>query len=144
MKLIIQELDAPVVQAVTPDRNLNVVAIRPHIYRHNFPNGSLKIQVLDESDSVLAESESVDIVEIGGQTPLSFAHGYLRFDVNVSLRKDTEYKFKLMSGDGYSFSEGAYCGWVNGLDLAKYPVNGTPDGHFQHPFDYEVWERKVK
>lgn len=142
MKLIVHELKASgLTQNLTPTENVSVVAIRPHIYRHNFPTGNLKVQVLNMSDTVLGESATVDISSIGSD---SFFHGYVRFMVGVGLMKDTEYKIKLVSGGGYSFDESAYCGICSDYDLRKYdPSYSTHDG-LHSPLDFEVWSQTTK
>jgi hypothetical protein len=142
MKLIVHELTgAGLEQIVTPTKNTIVVAVRPHLYRHNFATGSLKVQVLTEGDVLINESETVDIADIG---EMDFFHGYVRFDVSAYLAKDTAYKIKLVGGDGYTFDDSAYCGWANGFDLQKYPTNEAPSNSFEYPFDLEIWERTEK
>ncbi len=142
MKLIVHELDAvEVAQVLTPEKNTIVEAVRPHIYRHNFPSGSLKMQIYDESDVLVAQSELVDIADIGTQ---AFFHGYVRFLIDAYLTEGEPYKFKLVGAGGYSFSEPAYCGWCNGFDLVKYDIDGTPLSPLHYPLDLEIWERKVR
>jgi hypothetical protein len=146
MKMLVQELSNTALdQAVTVDRNIIVKAIRPHLYRHNFPTGSLKIQILDSGASVIAESEVIAISDIKlTATPVAFLHGYVRFYINAYLKKGEQYTIRLIGQDGYTFNESAYCGWVNGFDLAKYPLTSVPASHYNYPFDFEVWERTEK
>ncbi len=142
MKIIVHELEASAIeQRLTPSKNTIVEALRPHIYRHNFPTGSLKLQILDMSDTLVGESENVDISDIGSE---NFFHGYVRFLINAYLAKDTTYKFQLVGEDGYTFDESAYCGWCNAYDLAKYPTPTTPLNSLHHSLDIEIWERKVR
>lgn len=141
MKLVVHELVGSLDQEMRPRKNTIVEAIRPHIYRHAFAAGSLKLQILDDSSAVIAESENVAIANIGSA---QFFHGYVRFYVNAYLKKGETYTVRLIGEDGYAFSESAYCGWVNGYDLGKYPALITPDSHFNYPLDFEVWERTVK
>ncbi len=142
MKLIIHELQASgLVQQLTATRNVNVVALRPHIYRHNFATGSLSMQVLTTGDVLIAESESVDIADIG---TLGYFHGYVRFFIDVGLQKDETYKFKLVGAGGYSFDEAAYIGWANSYDQRKYDLGYVPSSDMSEPLDIEIWERKTK
>lgn len=137
MKLVVHELTASgIIQELTPDKNLILAAVRPHIYRHNWPTGSLKVQVLNASDDVIAESEEISISNIGSQ---NFFHGYVRFLVSVGLQKDETYKFKLVGTNGYAFSESAYCGACNDFDLRKYSPNYSPAEGLRAPIDLEVW-----
>lgn len=142
MKLIIHELKASgLSQALIPDKNMMLEAVRPHIYRHNWPTGSLKIQVLDSEDNVLSESETVSIEDIGSE---NFFHGYVRFLVNLGLQKDQTYKFKVVGDDGYSFEESAFIGVCNDYDLRKYDAVNSPSGTLYAPFDLEVWTRSAR
>lgn len=139
MKLLVTELDSTIIQTYKSLKYTQVYALRPHIYRHNFPTGSLKMQIKDMSDNLIAESEVIAIEDIGSD---DFFHGYVRFEVSALLNKDQTYKFILVSGDGYSFAEGSYCGWCNGYDLGKYDPTYEPDTSFHYPLDLEVWELK--
>jgi hypothetical protein len=139
MKLIVHELEASgLVQELTATKTTNIYAVRPHIYRHNFPTGSLKMQILDTSDNLIGESAEVTIASIGSA---DFFHGYVRFLFSCGVTKDTSYKFKLVSTGGYSFNESAYIGWCNGYDLGKYDTTYTTS-IINTPLDLEVWERK--
>jgi hypothetical protein len=142
VKIHLHELEASgLVQALVPEKNLMLEAVRPHLYRHNWPTGSLKVQVLDSDDNVLAESASVDIEDIGSQ---NFFHGYVRFLVNVGLVKDETYKFKIVGEDGYSFDESAYIGVCTDYDLRKYEPQETPAGGIYAPLDLELWVRSTR
>lgn len=142
MKIMVWELEASgLSQSFTPSKNTIVEAVRPHIYRHNFPTGTLKIEIYDSEDALVAESESIDIADIGSA---AFFHGYVRFYIDAYLAADETYTFKLVGEDGYSFSEPAYCGWVNSVDLNKYPMGFSPANHAEYPLDLEIWERKVR
>lgn len=142
MKLVINELEASgVVQALVPEKNLILEAVRPHIYRHNWPTGSLKVQVLDTDDNLLAESESVDISDIGTE---DFFHGYVRFLVNYGLEKNVTYKFKVVGEGGYTFDEASYIGLCSDYDLRKYDPVNTPAGGLYAPTDIELWARSTR
>lgn len=142
MKIIVHELTGSgLEQVVVPGRHTIVEAIRPHLYRHNFATGSLKIRIYDSGSNLVAESAAVDIADIG---TMDYFHGYVRFLINAYLAKDAEYTIKLVGTDGYSFDEAAYIGWVNGHDLGKYASTSTPASDYHEPFDLEIWERTVK
>lgn len=142
MKLIIEELKAvPILQKVTPSKNTIIEAIRPHIYRHNFASGSMKLQILDSISTVIAESEKININAIG---TMAFYHGYVRFYIDAYLKQYEHYTIQLLGDDGYTFDESAYCGWANGFDLEKYPMSPAPAGDVYYPFDLEIWERTEK
>lgn len=144
MKLVVLELKASgISQAIVPDRTHILKYVRPHLYRHNFATGTVKMQLLDNSDSLLAESATVNIADLVGSNSYNYFHGYVRFEINYGLIKDTTYKLKLVGGDGYTFNDAAYVGWCNGFALGKYaPTYVTVDSTY--PLDLEIWERKTK
>jgi hypothetical protein len=143
MKLVVNELRSLVEQEIqVGEENLNVSAIRPHLYRHNFPSGSIKIQVLDASKTLMKESDLISIsdLDIAEETGLNFFHGYIRFLVNVPLKAETNYWIRLV-GSGYTFSESAYVGWCNDYDLRKVSALYTPSSGWDAAMDLEIWTR---
>lgn len=142
MQLVVHEIKADgVSQQVVPTRTMLLSAIRPHIYKHGSPTGSLIVQVCATDGTVIAESDPLTISSISTAT---YFHGYVRFDVKASLRRNASYLIKVMSGDGYSFSESAYCGVCSDFDLNKYTKQYTPTGYNDDPLDLEFWELKYK
>lgn len=147
MKLVIKELDgsaAPLQKIATGDEDSFLHAIRPHLYRHNAPAGSVKIQLLNASQVLLKDSELISILNIdvdSGTLGLPFFHGYVRFVMNYPLAKNTDYFLKLV-GVGYTFSEAAYVGWVNDYDLRKVECSVSPNDGWRAPLDVELWEMK--
>jgi len=122
------------------DQNVQVAAIRPHIYRHRFATGSLFVEVQDVNDKIIITSNTIAISAIG---TLDFFHGYVRFDIEASLQAEAVYRISLRSTGGYVFAESAYIGWVNDYDLQKYDRNFTPTNDIAAPLDMEIWERKT-
>ena len=144
MTLIVYEIKGSgVSQEIIPKKHTIVEAIRPHIYRHRWPSGKLKLQIFDADNNLVAESKSVDISTITLSSE-PFFHGYVRFDINAYLAKDSRYIIKIVGTDGYVFSESAYCGVCNGYDLGKYPSTFQPKSDLNEPLDLEIWERTVK
>lgn len=140
MKLLIQEhIATNLTQNLTRTEPAIVEAIRPHIYRHNFPAGTVKVQIHDNLSVLIAESNTVNISAMG---TMAYFHGYVKFDINAHLKKNVAYTVSLVSA-GYVFNEASYIGWVNGHDLAKYPITGVPASSYNYPLDLEIWERTV-
>lgn len=137
MKLIVHELTASgLVQEMIPDRNLILGAVRPHIVRYGRPSGALKVQVLDASNTVISESEAVNISDIGTE---EYFHGYVKFGTSVGLTKNETYKFKVIGASGYAFSESAFIGVCNDYDLRKYDATYTTNEGLHAPLDMEIW-----
>jgi hypothetical protein len=139
MILVIHELVTTLTQNLTADKNTILDAVRPHLYRHGHPAGSLQIQVYDASDVLLSTSNSVAISDIG---TANYFHGYVRFDVNAGLKRNQVYKFRLVA-TGYSFSESGYIAWSNDYDLKKYSYV-SPEDAIHAPLDIELYERTTR
>jgi hypothetical protein len=119
------------------ENNLNVLSVRHHVYKHNNPNGSLKLLLLDENEKTISESESILIIDISNA---AYFHGYVRFNCNWQLKKETDYFIKLV-GVGYSFSESAYIGVCNDFDLRKVDATYSPNDSFHAALDLELWAK---
>lgn len=104
------------------DRNLEIYAIRPHLYKHLAPAGSLYLQLQDENGGKIKDSETIAISAISSA---SYFHGMVRFLVVASLRKETTY-FLELKGSGYTYGAGAHVAWVM----------------FQNKFEFELYERQ--
>ena len=141
MKIIVHEILTAVSQILTPSENTIVSVLRPHIYVHNKPVGTLKVQISTVDDELIAESNEIDIQTM---TTLPYFHGYVRFDVNAFLKANVQYKVSVVAGGGYSFSETGYCGVCNDFDLRKYETD-VPVTHPRFaPLDVEVWSLSLK
>lgn len=139
MKLLVHELiDELSQEMTTPNEVVQLEAVRPHLYKHNSPAGSVKVQITDLNDELIAESNTVLITDISDE---SFFHGYVTFEIDAQLRPETTYRFKLLSV-GYTFAENAYVGVCNGFDLSKYEANYSPSEGASSSLDIELWRRE--
>lgn len=138
--LLVHEMRDVVYQEITVKHlNMDVEAIRPHLYIHNKPSGTVQVQIRDLNDKKVAVSNTLTIADL---TTLNYCHGYFKFDIRAALRATEVYRIALITGGGYSFSESAYLGWCNGWDsrpgFASYALPlGT-----RAPLDFEVWENR--
>lgn len=139
MKIIVHELKTTLYQTVIPEENTFVEAIRPHIYKHGSPAGALKVQVQDANGYLIAESNTVNIVDLSAS---AYFHGHITFDINVGLRAGETYRIALVPTIGYSFSESAYIGVCNSYDLSGYTQDYvSSSGNFSAPLDIQIWRR---
>jgi hypothetical protein len=141
MRLVVHELVTELSQTLKPSKHTNVCAIRPHLYIHNAPSGSLKVQIKTSDGVLISESEELVITEI---TDAVYFHGYVRFDIKAFLMRDIEYQVCVVGADGYSFSESAYCGVCNDYDLKKYEAEYEQSAGLSAPLDIEVWALSSK
>ncbi len=122
-------------------RKLDLYAIRPHLYIHGAPAGSLKLQVTDANGSLIDQSETLAISALNsGITSLGFAHGFFRFLIDTSLKASTTYGVSLVA-TGYTFAEAAYVGWCKDFDLRKVSADYTPNTGDHSALNMELWER---
>ena len=141
MKLIVHEITSAVSQGLTPDKNTQVTVVRPHLYIHNKPVGTLKVQVTTADGLLIGESDEINIQDI---TTLPYFHGYVRFDVSAHLKRGVEYKVVVIAGGAYSFSEAGYVGVCGDFDSRKYELS-EPISHPNYsPLDVEVWSTSSK
>jgi hypothetical protein len=140
MKFVVHDLHNTLYQEVTTGASVvQVAAVRPHIYRKRWPAGRAFVQIQKTDGTVIAESDDVNFSTMGAST---YWHGYVDFNVSAQLRPNTTYRIVLNSSGFYAFSSSAYIGWVNGLDLGKYPANyDLSDDGFDAPLDLEIWSR---
>lgn len=139
MKLIVNELKTALMyQEISPSKNTIIAAIRPHLYIHNNPAGSLKLQILDQNNELIVESETL---AISTMTSALYYHGYIRFYINFYAQKDQIYRIKLTSS-GYTYSSTSYVAWCNDWDLSKYQSDYTLTVDNKTPLDMEIWSRK--
>lgn len=142
MKVVTAELKADgLTQSITPSKNLFCIALRPYLVKYGSPAGTLKVQVLSDADVLLAESDTMDCVDI---SEADYFHGFIRFYVSIGLTKDVTYKIKLVGEDGYSFSDSDYIGWGNTFESGPYAHDYLATNSFYKPLKLEVWHRKTK
>lgn len=140
MKLIVHELKTSLYQQIkVKEDNLLLYAIRPHLYKHGNPAGTLKIQLQDSNSKVIANSETLNISAISAAT---YFHGYVRFLISSPLTNLVSYRAVLIPGGGYSFSESAYIGWCKDFDLRKVNALYSPNSGLNAALDLELWIRR--
>lgn len=137
--LMIEELDTIILEQefTTSEFVEDWGAVRPSLYKHNNPAGSLKMQVLDLQDQLVEESETITIQSITDASDAFFS-GHVRFLMNISMLPNTTLKLRLVS-IGYAFAEAAYIGWNKDFDLRKLEVTYSPSAGFQSAFLWEPW-----
>lgn len=143
MKLIVHELTALNIsqEIQTEDKVILLEALRPHLYKHNNPAGSLYMEIRSEADALLFTSETITIQSIHDAVGDAYFHGPTRFYIDASLAPNTKYNVILKS-TGYTFNESAYIGWCNGYDLKVVENSYTPAGDPADALIVEFWERK--
>jgi len=118
------------------NQNLNVANVTVHIYRHNSPAGTVRLQLLDTNSRLIDESTPVTISTIGSD---NFFHGLFTFVFDIGLKANRNYILAMASAGGYVFAEGAYVGWVTdfGNVTKKHPF--SPNKDFSSPMDLKFW-----
>lgn len=142
MKLIVEDLSSGIVEQkfTTGDFPVNLVAVRPHMYKHLAPAGSIVMQLRDASGSLLKSSDALTIASITAASG-NYFHGLIKFDLKAGLLPNTTYRFR-MTTTGYTHSESAYIGWCRDFDLGRYDATYTSDTGLNAPLGLEIWENK--
>lgn len=147
MDLIVFELGAsgnfskdPVTKQITPTKNLNVVALRPHLWIQGAPGGTVKMQILDTSSKVIAESAARTVA---GMKTLTYSHGFFYFAINAHLKKDTPYLIGLRSGGGYTYSDTNFVAWCNAFDLGRQNPSYSNNVGINAPLNCEIWTKNM-
>jgi len=137
MDLVYSELltGGIVQQEIKMTADVNLKHIRPHIFKKNNPAGSLRIDIKDQGDHLIASSNVITIASI---STFNFAHGYLKFDIATPLKKDLIYFIELV-GIGYTFTESDHIGFCKDFDLRKVTPNYTPNAGLNSALDLELW-----
>lgn len=141
MRLYLEELTTELSQRIKPSANTQVVYIRPHLYLHNVPSGSLSVHICSSDGTLISQSSALPISSI---TSSNEYHGYVRFEVDAFMKKDTYYTIKIVASGGYSFSESAYCAAVKDTGFQKYDYVDPVVNPTYAPLDLEVWSRSLK
>jgi hypothetical protein len=139
LTLLVDELQSSLYQEVTATKNFDLVAIRPHLYKHRNPSGNLTVELQDGNGELILAS---DVVNISAISAANFFHGYIRFDLIKPILEGQVYRIALIPGGGYSFSENAYIGWCRDYDLRKYTATYSPNTGHASALDFEAWERR--
>lgn len=141
MILIVHDINTSVYQTLIPNSNQMVGAVRPHLYIHNNPAGSLKVQITADDGTLIAESNTVAISTI---TSAPEFHGHVTFNIDANLKRGVKYRFYVIGTGGYSFNLSAYCGVCNDYDSRIYPLENPINTPGQAPLDIQIWSYQQK
>lgn len=139
MTLIVSELRDLLFQVITPNENIQVEAIRIHLYKHNSPTGTFTLQIRDTNNRIVAASS--ESFEASDFSSAAFFHGQVRFYLKAYVQKGRQYRVCLVP-TGYSFSESAYLGWCNSYDLLSYNTSYEYSNDLEAPLSLEIWSFK--
>ena len=140
MQLIMHEVVTTVAQKITIGaNNLNIYAIRPHIYKALSPGGNVYLEIRDENFKLVAASDAVAVSAISLS---NYFHGYVKFLCEASLTANTDYYVYMKTNGGYTFSNTNFIAWCNAFDLSKVDADYTPVTGLNAPLDLELWGYK--
>lgn len=136
MILQVHELVTELKQKIRATSNVDMYALRLHLYRHLLPTGSLFLELRNSNNVLIKTSEVIDIADIP-QTQ-NYFHGYIRFILEYPLREGLEY-FIALKSTGYTYSGSAFIGWCNDFDLRRVESNYAPNAGISAPLGLELW-----
>lgn len=118
------------------DEDLEIFAIRPHLFKHLAPAGDVFVRVTDLNGEKIADSENLTITSISGA---NYFHGKVRFLLTASLRRRTQYYFELKSS-GYTYDPAAFVAWCNDYDLRNiHSADYSYANGISAPLAFELW-----
>ena len=148
MKVVVEELSGTLSQTFSTKNRLQVKSIRPYIYKHRSPAGTLTIEIEQNSTTIATSTgvTSADIETNTASTSINFYHGYYRFDFTDQFHIEKGNFTVKLTSSGYTFGESAYFGWVKPHENISIPIDydQTGKGDESNPFGIEIWTRKGK
>jgi len=142
LKIQVEELDTTLSQSFTLTNGMSLTAVRPYIYKHLNPSGSLLLEV--KSGATVLTSKTILISEIITNVASNYFHGFYTFtlDNEIFLTPGT-YTIDITGSGGYTFSELAFIGWVRDYNDLIYSVdNDTTSKDIQKPLTFQLWGYK--
>lgn len=141
MQLIVEELVTSISQSITVGSgNIATKYLRPYLYKHGTPAGSLYIEIQDENGEKIGVSETITIASITSASNTYF-HGWVRFETTIPLKSTETYNVVLKS-TGYTYSASAFVGWCLGWDNAVADADYSPSGDIQKALNLQIFGTK--
>ena len=140
--LVIDELRTTLEQDFQVANRIQINTVRPMLYIHNAPAGSVTVTL--KKGSTILSSATLSIANIISMASLSnFTWGTFSFylDEDVVLHPDTDYTLEL-SSSGYSYSESSYIGMVKPHENPKNTFEDTAINSYENAFGFELWGYK--
>lgn len=150
--LVIDELFPGVVfnQPVKIVRNMSIAHIRPWIYKHGtIQDGSMQLTILDGATTL--KVVLIPFTDINTNIPSTFAHGYMRFDLDLlqlnvpetDTEKEYTFRFEMIN---HTLDTDNFIGIVRQYELKIYPtfgdgvVDGEAPNDMVEPNGLEIYE----
>lgn len=138
MDLVYEEDDTLWLQRfITGSKEIAMTHVRPYLYKHGSPAGTVKVQILDSSQVLIKETSTLTITDISTAT---YFHGFVRFELEMGLARETSYYCKLVTS-GYSFAEANHLGWCRDYDLRVVDASYTPSDGLNSAFLFQMFEQ---
>lgn len=139
MTIVVHELNTEPVRMKIEvgSKPIMIYALRPYIYKHGSPSGSVYLQIQDALGNKIKDSESISISSL---SVANYFHGFYKFLVTCGLSPNTEYCIE-MKTTGYTYASNAYIGWCNSFAFknsfeASY---GPPSTGLSAPLALQIW-----
>lgn len=138
MRIVVFEVNTTAVRQklTTGAKPVMVSAIRPYIYKHLAPAGSVYLQIQDSAGNKIKDSE---VIAISTLSVSNYFHGFYRFLVNFGFAANTTYYIELKT-TGYTYASNAFVGWCSSFDLQNsIGVTYSPSSGFSAPLGLQLW-----
>lgn len=138
MQIVVHELDSVAVkQKITVGNTpIQLAHVCAYLFRWLSPAGSVYLQLQDANGKKIADSDSVSIAALGSG---NYWHGFRKFDLNASLKENTDYYLELKSS-GYTYGALAYVGWCADYEWRNaFAATYSPSTGRHAPLGLRLW-----
>ena len=140
--LVIDELRTTLEQDFEILERMQITTIRPVLYIHSAPAGSVIIKIKSGS-TVLSEATMLisDIISEGSLSDYSWGSFSFTLNEEIVLHPETTYTIEL-SGSGYSYSDSSYIGMVKPHENEINELQDSTANPLENAFGFELWGYK--
>jgi len=141
--LLIEPIEAvPVEQTFKMFERLQVQAVRPYLYLHNDPTGSIKVAIKYDGQKIASKTLTVaEILNLAELPAGQYHYGFFTFDIEAVLNIKTEYQIEV-SGVGYGYDPNSYFGWIKPHENLINTFSESVLYDDQNPFGFQLWGYK--
>jgi hypothetical protein len=135
--------NAPLAQNFEVTDRLQLVAIRPWLYLHNDPVGSIKVSLKFGAETIASKTLTVaEILTLANLPAGRYHHGFFTFDLEAVLNIKTTYQITVEGADGYAYDPDKYFAWIKPHENLVNTFNENVLFDDQNPFGYQIWGYK--
>jgi len=138
MYLIVEELLTSLEQTVVVSERTEIESIRPYIYLHGAPAGSLKLSIISGSTTLSSKTMTVAALISAAAITQTYAHGFVRFQLDDTVFIPAGTYIVKLEGVGYTFGA-TWAGWVKEYENLTNTPTTTITNDLDQPLSMQIW-----